>query len=58
MNGDAFIELNDLRAVVASLGAHSTDGLASDVNGDGVVDVLDLAIVGTSYGAAVGLAEK
>ena len=57
LNGDAFIDLNDLRAVVAWLGLRSEDGLASDVNGDGVVDVLDLAIVGISYGAAVGLAE-
>ena len=53
LNGDGFIDPNDLKAVVASLGSRIEDRLASDVNRDGVVDVLDLAIVGMSYGAAV-----
>ena len=50
VNEDGFVDVLDLRTVVANLGSAPFEELQSDVNGDGVVDVFDLALVARELG--------
>lgn len=46
-NGDGFIDVNDLLAVIDAWGTNS----GCDINGDGIVDVIDLLAVVGSWGS-------
>lgn len=49
-DGDGVIRLEDLVLEAAYLGQPSPSGLALDVNGDGRVDIYDIALTGINFG--------
>ena len=53
LNRNGIIDQSDLNGVVRSLGSTPKDGSLSDLNGDGLVDVLDLVLVAMNYGLSV-----
>ena len=53
-NSNGIIDADDLQEIAGSFGAPAGEGRTADANGDGVVDVVDLALAGRYYGQQVG----
>lgn len=58
LNGDGVVGRDDVNQVVIWFGLHEVESLEGDVNGDGTVDILDLAVVGSNFGAVVDARES
>ena len=48
--GDGDVDSEDKRVMKQGFGCTISDNLVADLNADGVIDVLDLALLGTNWG--------
>ena len=49
-DGDEDVDTVDLRIVTIGLGQEPPVGIGADINGDGLWDIQDLALVGLNFG--------
>ncbi|MCI0794090.1 MAG: hypothetical protein J4O03_11555, partial [Chloroflexi bacterium] len=50
LDGDGDVDAEDERAMKRAFGRPVSDNPVADLNADGVIDVLDLALLGSNWG--------